>query len=214
MRRLAALVRERQDLVAEWQKRDGLRNAALGQTPEKRNAKAEGENNARLAAIDATIAGIDKELAAAFPDYAALASPAPLTVEEAQSLLGDGEALILFLDTPEGKTTPEETFIWAVTKTDVRWVRSDMGAAALAREVQALRCGLDEAAWQERSCAELTGQTYSDADRNAGKPLPFDHARAASFIRRCSDRSKTSSRASSFCWCRPARSRSCRSRCW
>ena len=28
---LAALARERQDLVAEWQKRDALRNAALGQ---------------------------------------------------------------------------------------------------------------------------------------------------------------------------------------
>ncbi len=50
MRRLAALVRERQDLVAEWQKRDGLRNAALGQAPDKRNAKAEAENNVRLAA--------------------------------------------------------------------------------------------------------------------------------------------------------------------
>ena len=28
------------------------------------------------------------------------------------------------------------------------------------------------------SCAELTGQSYTDADREAGKPLPFDHARA------------------------------------
>ena len=32
--------------------RDGLRNAALGEAPDKRDAKAEAENSARLAAID------------------------------------------------------------------------------------------------------------------------------------------------------------------
>ena len=88
------------------------------------------------------------------------------------------EALVFFLDTPEWKPTPEETFIWVITKTDMRWVRSDLGTAALAREVQALRCGLDDTAWDDKPCEDLTGQTYTDADRNAGKPLPFDHARA------------------------------------
>ena len=57
-------------------------------------------------------------------------------------------------------------------------MRSDLGTEALAREVQALRCGLDAEAWADRPCAELTGQSYTDADRDAGKPLPFDHARA------------------------------------
>ena len=59
-----------------------------------------------------------------FPDYAALAEPEPLSVEEVQAQLGADEALVLFLDTPEWKPTPEETFIWVVTKTDMRWVRS------------------------------------------------------------------------------------------
>ena len=95
-----------------------------------------------------------------------------------QAQLGADEALVLFLDTTEGKPTPEETFIWVVTKTELRWVRSDLGTEALAREVQALRCGLDAEAWADRRCAELTGQSYTDADRDAGKPLPFDHARA------------------------------------
>src|SRR5208337_3178190 len=45
-------------------------------------------------------------------------------------------------------------------------------------EVQALRCGLDAEAWADRPCAELTGQSYTDADRDAGKPLPFDRGRA------------------------------------
>ncbi len=56
---------------------------------------------ARLAAIDARIAEIDKRLAKDFPDYAALVSPEPLSVEEVQAQLRADEALVLFLDTPE-----------------------------------------------------------------------------------------------------------------
>ena len=176
--RLAALARERQDLVAEWRKCDGLRNTWLGQAGDERDAQAEAANQARLTAIDTRIAGIDRELVARFPDYVALSNPAPLGVEEVQTQLGADEALVLFLDTPEWKPTPEETFIWVVTKTDLRWVRSDLGISALTREVQALRCGLDAAAWKAPGCAELTGQSYTEADQVAGKPLPFDLARA------------------------------------
>ena len=175
---LALLVRDRQDLVAEWQKLDALRNAALALAPDKRKAKVEGENSARLGAIEARIAEIDKELAAKFPDYVALASPAPVALEEARALLGANEALILFLDTPEAKPTPEETFIWVVTRTDMRWVRSDLGSATLTREVKALRCGLDAVAWIDGECLDLTGQVYTTADMAAGKVLPFDYARA------------------------------------
>lgn len=170
--KLAALVRQRQDLVAEWQKREVLRNAALGREAAKRNAKAETENNARMGAIDKRLAEIDKSLAATFPDYAAFASPAPLAVEEVQAQLGANEALVLFLNTPKWQPMPEETFIWVVTRNDVRWVRSDLGTDALAREVQALRCGLDVAVWGEARCAELAGQSPRD-----GLP-PFDYVRA------------------------------------
>ena len=176
---LAALVRERQDKLAQWQKRDGMRTAALGQESAKRDAQAEAENSAKLGILETRIADIDKELKTKFPDYAALTSRAPLGVEEAQDLLGPDEALVFFLDTRAPKPTPEETFVWVVTKTGIRWARSDLGGDALAREVRALRCGLDAAAWEGPRCAELTGQTYGDADRNEGKPPPFDHARAA-----------------------------------
>ena len=176
--KLAALARERQDLLAEWQKRDSQLNVALSQPPEKRNSAAEAENVSRLSAIDTRIKEIDQDLSANFPDYAELLSPVPISVEEVQALLGDDEALVLFLDTQELGSAPEESFIWVVTKTASRWVRSALGTEALAKEVQALRCGLDEAAWDGPRCEQLTGQHYTDADRSAGKPLPFDHARA------------------------------------
>ena len=172
---LAVLVRERQDLVAEWQKRDALRNAALGEARGKRNAKAEAENVARLAAIDGRIAEIGRKLATAFPDYAALVSPGPLSVEEVQAQLGAGEALLLFLNTSERKPAPEETFVWVVTSTDMRWVRSDLGTAELTREVQALRCGLDESEWSTPANAVHCGEHLGLTDtQDSSRSLPFD----------------------------------------
>jgi hypothetical protein len=155
-----------------------LHNAALSQAPEKRDTEADAENRGRLAAIDARIKEIDKELAAKFPDYAELVRPVPITEEEIQALLGDDEALVLFLDTGELGPLPEESFIWVVTKTANRWVRSAMGTPKLIQEVLALRCGLDAAEWEGTRCEQLTGQHYTDADRNAGRPLPFDYGRA------------------------------------
>jgi CHAT domain-containing protein len=174
--KLATLVRERQDLVAEWQRRDQLRSAAVAQASDKRDGAADAENFSRLAAIDARIAEIDKNLAADFPDYAALASPAPLSLEEVQRELGVNEALVVFLDTPAAKPAPEETFIWVVTRSDVRWVRSDLGTPALTREVAALRCGLDyEGAWIGTRCNELLSSNVTPGGET---PLPFDLQRA------------------------------------
>ena len=51
--KLAALVRERQDQTSEWQIEMGSATSGLGFCPEKRNAEAEAENSARLAAIEA-----------------------------------------------------------------------------------------------------------------------------------------------------------------
>ena len=161
---------------AEWQVKDKLLTASRSQPAEGRDARVEGELRGRLAAIDTRLAEIAGRLATDFPDYAAFASPEPLTIAQAQRFLKDNEALVLFLDTQEKKPLPEETFIWVVTKTASRWVRAPLGTPSLIRKVQALRCGLDfEGSWGEGSlCPELTGKTYTDADHAAGKPLPFD----------------------------------------
>jgi hypothetical protein len=95
-----------------------------------------------------------------------------------QAHLGSDEALILILDTPELKPTPEETFIWVVTKTgEPRWVRSELGTSALTREVTALRRGLDDFAWNPETgnrCDEL----LNIKEPRREDPLPFQHARA------------------------------------
>jgi CHAT domain-containing protein/tetratricopeptide (TPR) repeat protein len=175
---LAVLVRERQDLVDKWLRRDAARSAAVAQPPDKRDRESEAANSARLAEIDARMASIDQSLATDFPDYASFVGPAPLSLAEVQAQLGPNEALVLFLDTPELGPAPEETFVWVVTKTAARWVRSDLGSTGLAREVTALRCGLDEYAWEgagARRCREALRLASVNA---TPRPLPFDHARA------------------------------------
>jgi CHAT domain-containing protein len=178
---LARTVRERQDLSSEWQSRDKLLIAALSRPPEKRNAAAETTLRDRLAAIDRRIAEIDGALGTDFPEYASLSNPEPLSIGEAQAQLRPDEALVFILDTPELTPAPEETFIWVVTKTDARWVKSELGTLALTREVAALRCGLDyDGAWGTPSsrCADLIKASYSLTDRWGGKLLPFDRDRA------------------------------------
>jgi CHAT domain-containing protein/Tfp pilus assembly protein PilF len=173
----AGLVRERQDLVREWQAKDKLLIAAKTNDPAKRSADAEQGLADRLAAIDTRLAAIDRRLAQEFPDYAALASPAPASVAEVQAQLDTNEALVLLLDTRERRPLPEESFVWVVTKTEVRWVRSDLGTAALTRVVAALRCGLDAAAWD--GGAERCSKALGIANvKEVPQLLAFDHARA------------------------------------
>jgi CHAT domain-containing protein/tetratricopeptide (TPR) repeat protein len=175
---LSSLVREQQDLVAAWQQRDGARTAAISLAPDKRDVAAEAANADHLAAIEARINEINKRLAADYPDYATLSDPEPSSVQQVQVDLRPNEALVLFLDTPEEKPAPGETFVWIVTKTELRWMRSDLSTASLTTEVAALRCGLDATAWSGPTCPGLVGEGFTRNDAEAGKPLPFDHERA------------------------------------
>jgi CHAT domain-containing protein/tetratricopeptide (TPR) repeat protein len=175
---LGVLIRERQDLVAEWRNRDRDHRGALARPSERRDRQAETRSLARLAATDARIGAIDRELAVVFPDYAAFASPAPATIDAVQADLRDDEALVLILDTPQWHPLPEDAYIWVVTRGGSRWVRSELGTQSLAREVAALRCGLDAAAWLDDAgarCADLLGS--GKAPVHSGPP-PFDHERA------------------------------------
>jgi tetratricopeptide (TPR) repeat protein/CHAT domain-containing protein len=168
---LARLVRERQDLVAEWRGKDARLTTARSQPPALRSTDDEQALVVRLASIDARVREIDAALGRDFPDYAVVAGSEPLAIEAVQKLLSEDEALLLFLPTADREPTPEETFIWAVTKTDIRWVRTMAGTSKLADYVAGLRCGLDAAAWRDDNgakCRSLLGQ-----GSKGNGPLPF-----------------------------------------
>jgi CHAT domain-containing protein len=66
-----------------------------------------------------------------------------------------------------------------VTKIDVRWARSELATPALAREVAALRCGLDyEGAWVGTRRNDLPKVTDLPDEDPTRKPLSFDLGRA------------------------------------
>ena len=172
---LAGLVRERQDLVVEWHTRDRLLGAALSQSPDRRNAQAERDSRLQLSSADTRLSQIDRDLADRFPNYAALVSHEPLTLPQVQANLAADEALVLVLVTPAWRGLPEDTFIWGMTKTHARWVRSSLGTQALGSLVAALRCGLDQAAWEGEGASRCAGAIGKLPE---GGPLPFDLARA------------------------------------
>ena len=176
---LARVVHEHQNLIGLRQREDKRLLATFGAA----DAKASGAIRAAIADIDAKLDAIDKRLAREFPEYANLANPEPLTVAAVQSLIRPDEALIVFLDVPRPPIgmLPEEGLVWAVTKTDARWVRIDLGTKALAVRVAALRCGLDDALWNDADkadgCAEMVKGYRYDGVGFTGA-LPFDLERA------------------------------------
>jgi tetratricopeptide (TPR) repeat protein len=90
--KLAALARRRQDMVAEWQRLDRQLLDAVMRKAAGRDRPREQELRARLDVVSEDLAVADRELAQDFPDYAALASPRPLSIAKVQSLLADDEA--------------------------------------------------------------------------------------------------------------------------
>lgn len=177
---LAGIVRERQDLAEEWRAKDKALTAARVSLPERRNAQAEGLIAGRLEEIDKRLAAIDQVLGKDFPEYAAASHPEPITLTDVQALLREDEALMVMFDTGAWRSAAEETFIWVVTRDGARWVRSGLGRAALAEHVAALRCGLDQFAWDKdggSACAKLL------PGEAPGALLPFDPQRAHALYR-------------------------------
>ena len=119
-------------------------------TPRQRKRRAP-----PLREIEAKLAEKQAALRQAFPDYAELANPKPLPLADAQALLGEGDALVLFLDLWQMGKVPEETIVFALTKKEARWTSIRPGHRALRERVTALRCGLDTGAG-------------APADKNAG----------------------------------------------
>jgi CHAT domain-containing protein/tetratricopeptide (TPR) repeat protein len=92
---LAELVRRDQDLASENGRLDKNIVEAVSREPSRRNVAEEQKIRDRLQAIATERTHIETTLRQSFPDFAALAKPAPLSVQETQMLLADDEALII-----------------------------------------------------------------------------------------------------------------------
>jgi CHAT domain-containing protein/Tfp pilus assembly protein PilF len=135
--RLAQLVRRDQDLATEAEVLDKALLSAVSKDRTKRDAAAEAKSRARLAAIAAERASLQKTFAGEFPDYAALSNPLPMSAKEIQSRLSADEAMVLFA------VAEKESFVFALTRDGVDWTSLPIGAGALSAKVAAFRRGLD-----------------------------------------------------------------------
>jgi CHAT domain-containing protein/tetratricopeptide (TPR) repeat protein len=198
---LANLIREQQDRLDRRSNASKLLhdNYEFGQIsridePEETLRQLVAEEDKELDAVEA-------KLREQFPEFIALPHPEPVPIVEVQAQLREDEALVMFKDFEEwANIIPEETFIWIVTKTDSRWVRSALGTKSLNQQVASLRCGLGGANWvdasrwstateddkvvrsaqiaQREHCKQLTGK-----DPASEGWLPFDLVKAHELYR-------------------------------
>jgi CHAT domain-containing protein len=127
----------------------------------------------QAAGIAARLQELDGTLGASFPQYTSLTSAAPLPLTEAAKLLDPTEALLLFLPTRDG------TFVWAVTRSQSRWLRVPLNSEALAERVAALRCGLDfQVEWSGPGAGKCIDLLRPASLPDDAASLPFDLARA------------------------------------
>jgi CHAT domain-containing protein/tetratricopeptide (TPR) repeat protein len=176
----AALVRKHQDLVNRGEALEKQFMEVLLRAPDARDENALSNLRKAVAQSRADVARSAQALKSAAPRYAALSNPTPLNLEATRSLLHDNEAVVLILSASSKRLEPAGTFVWIITKTESRWARSELDTAELAREVSALRCGLDRAAWYgkgARTCADRLGIGLANAPKG-GDPLPYSLLRA------------------------------------
>ena len=176
---LANLVREQQDLNERWAVLDSQLIKAVSQSSGRRDYVTEAKLNSEMEKVEARIAKIKVRIKRDFPRYIDLLGAEPLTIAATQAQLGRDEALILV------KPTAERTFIWVVTRAGSRWVRAELDNKTLTRDVEALRCGLDDSTWYGEGvfvCSERLGIALEDLP-TPGSPLPFDTARAHSLYK-------------------------------
>ncbi|WJI76705.1 CHAT domain-containing tetratricopeptide repeat protein [Mesorhizobium sp. C395A] len=170
---LAAKVRQAQDLAQLRTAIDRRLVNLIGADDSQQAGATAATLRLELRTTDEKLSGAALQLERDFPDYAELVSVAPLASEDVQGMLGPQEALVLLLVTPAATPTPEETFIWVVTKERSTWFRSKLGELGLSERVAALRCGLDNGEWEDEAkakrCRELLG------GKRLVRRLPFNN---------------------------------------
>ena len=128
---VAALARQKQDLLNNWRAAEQQYLALLGSGGDSSLIQQD------IRKLERQIETLDHDLTERFPDYATLTKPSVVSVSEVQSALGENEGFLLPV------TTPDETYIFAITAEKAIWIRSPLTEARMEEMVRSLRAGLD-----------------------------------------------------------------------
>jgi CHAT domain len=147
---LARLVRKDQDLAAENERLDNLIIQAVSKEPAKRNSATEQQIRDRIRSVRVERAQVETVLDQRFPDYAALAKPEPLSVQETQGLLAADEVLVVF-------DFGQRSYAGVFTQSDAAAFELKITATELDAEVKNLRASIS---YSPRFDAEASYRLY------------------------------------------------------
>ena len=133
----AGIIRQRQDLLQQWQGFDSALTKAVSNPTAQREAAVEASLRTALAETSKRLDALDTRIADDFPDFAELSNPTPLNAGAAQSLLTTDEALLVYL------ITNKATWLWVLRRDDFGFYQIEIGAKELASDVKVLRSSLD-----------------------------------------------------------------------
>jgi CHAT domain-containing protein/tetratricopeptide (TPR) repeat protein len=135
--RLAAMVRESQDLGTRWQNQTESLVEGIAKQEGTSNERALAELRDKIAQTESRFSALNAEIHHEFPDYEALISPKPLAVADIQKLLSGDEALVFLF------SASKATYAFAVTNSRFGWKPLALGTDDLVAKVTAFRHGLD-----------------------------------------------------------------------
>jgi CHAT domain-containing protein len=131
------LTRQSQDVSAFWRSRQQALIEALSKSKDERQDQLIESIRVDIAGAEDRLAEIERQLEREFPEYASLARPRPLKIEEAQQLLRSDDALVFFF------LGDSSSLVFALTRDTFEWKSIPLGARALGDKVSAFRHGLD-----------------------------------------------------------------------
>jgi len=108
---------------------------------------------------------VDRQIAAAAPDYFALIRPRPLDLAQAQALLGPDEAALIAVPSAFG------THVFVVTREGLAWHRADLPEDKLNRHVRRLL-------WDVGGNVDATPQEFEAWSKEGQGAFPFDRRTA------------------------------------
>ena len=129
-------MRKDQDLTAESGRLDKGLTGALSKPAAERNVGMEDQIRKTIDEITSERAKLLDIFNQRYPDYIALSKPQPITIEQAQALLSDDEALVVIdLDL--------KSYVWVITNDRAEWKALSVSAQDVSKEIETLRAGLD-----------------------------------------------------------------------
>jgi len=134
---LAEKVRQRQDLIDNWQEIDNLLSSVIFSSAKKRDFESEQKLVQRSHKLKQQIQQLDEEIKNTHPGYLDLIQSPPLTIQQVQTNLLDKQALIVYLI---GK---KKSYLWVVTKEEAAIYPLDINEQQIDESVRQLRHVLD-----------------------------------------------------------------------